>query len=168
MSFPSFAKALVAAVLSGVAPVATAAATSPQGVTASTGTASLIAAAIGGALTWLVPNGATVKDKAAGLVVTLKTDADTFLSTLLAGLPALVQNAAQAALKPTEPAAPIAVNNYYTSTTPQAVASDLMFKMRDSAPSAAPTVVSEHGPELVAPPVDAAAPADTPAPTVGA
>jgi hypothetical protein len=40
-------------------------------------------------------------------VVTLKTDADTFLATVLEGLPGLVKSAMQAALKPPAPAADV-------------------------------------------------------------
>jgi hypothetical protein len=108
MKIPEFAKAIAGAVVAGLAPAATAAATSPQGVTASTGTASVIAAVVGFALTYFVPNASkAVKEGASGLVVTVKTDVGKFLTAFTAGLPGLVQSSAEAAIAPA-PAAPAA------------------------------------------------------------
>jgi hypothetical protein len=105
MKIPEFAKAIAGAVVAGVAPAAAAAGT-PQGVTTSTGAASLIAAAVGFLATYFVPNASkAVKEGASGLVVTVKTDVGKFLSAFTAGLPGLVQSSAEAAITPA-PAAP--------------------------------------------------------------
>ena len=107
MTFPPFAKAIVGALVAALAPVATDAATNPQGVTGNTGIASIVAAVVGYLATYFVPNGG-VKGDASGLVVTVKTDVQAFLAAFAAGLPALVQSAASAALQPA-PAAPAEV-----------------------------------------------------------
>jgi hypothetical protein len=103
MQIPSFAKAIVGAVVAGLAPVATAAATSSGGVTTGSVAASVISALVGGVLTYFVPNGKGVS----GLVVTVKTDVDRFLSTFVAGLPGLVKSSAEAAIQPAPEAAPV-------------------------------------------------------------
>ncbi len=98
MKIPEFAKAIAGAVVAGLAPVGTAAATNPQGVTPATGYASVIAAIVGGLLTFFVPNAASAKAAVSGLVVTVKTDAGKFAAAFVAGLPGLVQSSMQAAL----------------------------------------------------------------------
>jgi hypothetical protein len=105
MQFPPFAKAIVAAVLTGAAP-SVAAATSTAGVTTTSTVESVAAAVLGYLATYWVPNGKSPKDVASGLVVTVKTDADKFLTALMAGLPSLVQSATQAALAPKVDPAP--------------------------------------------------------------
>lgn len=102
MQIPSFAKAIVGAVVAGVAPVATAA-TTPAGVNSGSLTASVVSALLGGVLTYFVPNG---KGGASGLVVTVKTDVDRFASAFVAGLPALVKSSAEAAITPAAPVDP--------------------------------------------------------------
>jgi hypothetical protein len=106
MQFPPFAKAIVAAVLTGAAP-SVAAATSTAGVTTTSTVESVAAAVLGYLATYWVPNGKSPKANALGFVVTLKTDADTFLATVLEGLPGLVKSAMQAALKPAAPVADV-------------------------------------------------------------
>ena len=105
MKFPNNTKAIVAAIIAALGPVATDATTNPQGVTTGTGVVSVIAAALGYGVTWYARNGS--KGGVQGLVVTLKTDADVFLAQLVAGLPDLVKSAAMAALKKPEPVATI-------------------------------------------------------------
>ena len=108
MKIPEYAKALAGAVVAGLAPVASAAATSPAGVTQETGVASVVAGVVGGLLTYFVPNAkAAAQEAASGLVVTVKTDATKFLAAFTAGLPALVTSSAEAALTPEPPAAPV-------------------------------------------------------------
>jgi hypothetical protein len=102
MSFPPFAKAIVAAVLTGAAP-SVAAATSATGVTSTSTIESIVGAVAAALATYWVPNGKSPK----GLVVTVKTDVETFLASFIAGLPGLVRSSAQDAVTPkAAPAAP--------------------------------------------------------------
>jgi hypothetical protein len=93
-----YAKSIVATILGAVVPIITAAATHNGTLTSSDLITSVVTAVVSGLAVRQVPNA-----KAAGsaLVVTLKTDVDKFLATFLAGLSALVEQAAQAAIAPT-------------------------------------------------------------------
>lgn len=107
MSLPTYAKALVAAVVTAVGPLATSVLTSGA-VTSKSGLAAAILAALGGGATYAVPNGK--RPDLAGLVVTVKTDADEFVKNFLAGLPGLVGSSMKAALvQPTPTAVPAPV-----------------------------------------------------------
>jgi hypothetical protein len=121
MQFPPFAKAIVAAVLTGAAP-SVAAATSTTGVTTTSTVESVAAAVLGYFATYWVPNGKSPKAAAQGIVVNLKLDAAKFVAYIVAHLPELVQGATQAAIAqdapkvdpapadpatPADPAAPV-------------------------------------------------------------
>jgi hypothetical protein len=105
MNLPTVAKAILAALIGGLAPVGITAATGP--VTTGSVVASIVTALVGFGATYVMPKG----KGADGIVVTLKTDASKFLAVIAAGLPALVEEAARAALapeaaRPTAPAGP--------------------------------------------------------------
>jgi hypothetical protein len=106
MKFPPFAKAIVAAILTGAAP-SVAAATSTGGVTSTSTVESVVAAVLGYVATYWVPNGKSAKDVATGLVVNVKTDVGAFAAAFVAGLPALVQSSAEAAIQPAKSAADV-------------------------------------------------------------
>jgi hypothetical protein len=94
MNLPTVAKAILAALIGGLAPVGITAATGP--VTTGSVVASIVTALVGFGATYVMPKG----KGADGIVVTLKTDASKFLAVIAAGLPALVEEAARAALAP--------------------------------------------------------------------
>lgn len=109
MTMPNNAKALVAAVLTALGPTVAAAVPGSTGV----GSTSTIESVIGAIVSYLgvywTTNGKSPKEAAQGLVVTVKTDVDKFLSAFAAGLPALVQSAAEAAIQPEKAADPAPV-----------------------------------------------------------
>jgi hypothetical protein len=106
MNFPPYAKALAGSLVGALASVGTTAATTGS-VDSNSITATLVSAVAGFVLPYLVPNGKSPKAGVSGLVVTVKTDVDTFLAKFVAGLPALVQSSAEAAIAPKADAAPV-------------------------------------------------------------
>jgi hypothetical protein len=103
MKFPPFAKAIVAAILTGAAP-SVAAATSTGGVTSTSTVESVVAAVLGYVATYWVPNGKSPKDAAAGVLITAQVDAERFAAYLASQAPELLKGAVQAALNTTAPA----------------------------------------------------------------
>jgi hypothetical protein len=99
MNFPPYAKAIAGSFVGALASVGTTAATTGS-VDSNSITATLVSAVAGFVLPYLVPNGKSPKAGVSGLVVTVKTDVDTFLAKFVAGLPALVQSSAEAAIAP--------------------------------------------------------------------
>lgn len=96
MQFPPYAKALVAAVIAGTAPVAVTGQATGGVVSPMSAVLSIVSALVGFLATYKTSNGKAP----GGIVVTVRTDAAVFLAAILAGLPALVEKAATAALAP--------------------------------------------------------------------
>ena len=100
MTLPNNAKALVAAVLTAIAPTAAAAVPGAAGV----GTASTIESLIGAVVSYLgvywTTNGKSPKAAAADLGIRIQLDAEAFLASLTANAPDLLRRAVQAAIKP--------------------------------------------------------------------
>lgn len=104
MNLSAYGKSIAATLLGAFVPAITAATTHGGTLTASDLITSLVTAVVSGGAVYSIPN---TKKTAAGIIVTLKTDADKFLAVITAGLPVLVDQAATAAITP--PAAAPAV-----------------------------------------------------------
>lgn len=104
MNIPVIAKALVAALVAALTPASASAVTTGTVSTSSIITG-IIAAFVSFGATYATPWTGPAGKGVAGIVVTLKTDASKFLAVIMAGLPALVENAAQTALNPPSPVA---------------------------------------------------------------
>ena len=117
MQFPPYAKALVAAIIAGTAPVAVTGQATGGVVSPMSAGLSIVSALVGFLVTYKTSNGKAP----GGIVVTVKTDAEVFLAAILAGLPALVEKAATAALAPAPVLAPLApvpaaITDYFPPT----------------------------------------------------
>ncbi len=106
MNLLAYAKAIAAFIVGAAAPLLSAAVANHGTLTSTDLKTALVTAILSGGTVLGVKNKAAVS--ASGLVVTLKTDVDKFLAVITAGLPTLVEQAAQAAIAPPV-AAPVVV-----------------------------------------------------------
>jgi hypothetical protein len=102
MNLLAYAKAIAAFIVGAAAPLLSAAVANHGTLTSTDLKTALVTAILSGGTVLGVKNKDAVS--ASGLVVTLKTDVDKFLAVITAGLPTLVEQAAQAAIAP--PVAP--------------------------------------------------------------
>ena len=103
----AYAKAIAAFVIGAVAPLISASVASGGSLTSTDLKTALVTALLSAGTVFGVKNKDT-KAVVEGLVVTLKTDVDRFLAVFTAGLPTLVEQAAQAAIAPPTPTAVVA------------------------------------------------------------
>jgi hypothetical protein len=108
MKFRPYAKAIAAALAGGLTPQAYALLSGATPFTAANVKESLLGLFAAGLTTFQTSNGKSVSETASSMVVKLKIDLAKFVAFVLAGLPDLVQRAAEAAIAPASDPAPAA------------------------------------------------------------
>jgi len=111
-----YIKSIVATIMGLVTPLAALAAANGGVLTSADIKAALATAVLSGGAVLVAPKNAT--STVAGLVVTVKTDAARFLAVFTAGLPTLLEQAAQAAITSTQPVVALAPVDPATPTPP--------------------------------------------------
>src|ERR1035437_10381367 len=101
----AYAKAIVAFIVGALAPLISASVASGGPLTSTDFITAVVTALLSAGAVLGVKNKGAVS--ASGIIVTLRTDADKFLSVLLTGLPAVVEPPTQAALSPSAPVTPV-------------------------------------------------------------